>query len=57
MEKVIKEIHIRTEAFEKGFIAMQQLVLPFELNEKMRVVIDYDPQKVSTKVRYFKIEG
>lgn len=40
MEKAVKEIHIRTADFEKGFIAMQQLALPFKLNEKMRVVIN-----------------
>lgn len=55
MEKAVKEIHIRTEEFEKGFIAMQQLAMPFKLNEKMRVVIDYDPQKASTTARYFKV--
>ena len=56
MEKAVKEIHIRTEDFEKGFIAMQQLATPFKLNEKMRVVIDYDPQKASTTARYFRVE-
>ncbi len=56
MEKEVKEINIRTADFEKGFIAMQQLAVPFEINGKMRVVIDYDPQKASTTARYFRVE-
>ncbi len=30
--KAVKEIHIRTADFEKGFIALQQLALPLKLN-------------------------
>ena len=56
MEEIVKELHIRTKDFEKGFVAVQQLALPLELNKKMRVVLEYDPQKSSTTIQYFKIE-
>lgn len=50
-----KELHIRTSDFEKGFIAIQQLTEVLKLSKKMRIIIDYDPQKAMTEIRYIKI--
>lgn len=49
----VKEIHLRTTEFEKVFTALQQLSVPLKLGEKMRVMIDYDPQKQTTEFKYF----
>ncbi len=54
--KLVKEIHMNTIDFEKCFTAIQQLVEPLKLGRKMRVIIDYDPQKERAEFRYFKIE-
>lgn len=55
-ETLVKEIHVRTEDFEKCFTALQQLSMPLKLGEKMRAVIEYDPQKATTVFQYFGIE-
>lgn len=51
-----KEIHMNTVNFEKCFIAAQQITEPLKLGKKMRVIIDYDPQKERAEFRYFTIE-
>lgn len=51
-----KEIHMNTDAFERGLVALQQLSIPLKLGKKTRVVIDYDPQKPSVTFQYFKVE-
>lgn len=53
---LVKEIHMNTVNFEKCFIAMQQTAEPLKLGKKMRVIIDYDPQKERAEFRYFTIE-
>ncbi|MCM1217544.1 MAG: hypothetical protein NC331_14020 [Lachnospiraceae bacterium] len=55
-ETLVKEIHMRTVDFEKCFTALQRLSMPLKLGEKMRAVMEYDPQKATTAFRYFKIE-
>lgn len=55
-ETLVKEIHLRTEDFEKCFTVLQQFSMPLKLGKKMRVVIEYDPQKKTTVFQYFGIE-
>jgi len=54
--KLVKEMHMNTVNFEKCFIAMQQMAESLKLGKKMRIIIDYDPQKERAEFRYFKIE-
>ncbi len=54
--KLVKEIHMNTVSFEKCFIAMQQTAEPLKQGKKMRIIIDYDPQKERAEFRYFTIE-
>ena len=50
------EMNLKTDFFEKCFIAMQYLSRPLKEGKKMRVIIDYDPQEPMTKFRYFNVE-
>lgn len=45
---------MRTTDFEKAFIAMQQITAPLQLGKKMRVIIEYDPQRKTTEFKYFE---
>lgn len=55
-ETLVKDCNIRTTEFEKIFLILQQLASPLKLGKKMRIIIEYDPQKPSTNFKYFKIE-
>lgn len=48
----VKEIQIRTIDFEKILTALQQVLSPFEVGKKKRVIVEYDPEKVTTKVSF-----
>ncbi len=51
--ELLQKITIHREDVEKFLIAVQYLAKPFEVGKQMRVVIDYDPQKVSVSFDYF----
>lgn len=53
--ELVKEIHMNTVDFEKGFVAMQQITEPLRLGKKMRVIVDYDPHEEKVKFQYFII--
>ncbi len=44
---------IRREDVEKFLIAVQEIIKPFELNKRQRVIVDYDPESPSVKIHYF----
>lgn len=49
------ELHMRAEDFEKFFATLQQLPLPLKLEEKTRIVIEYNPKKKAVSCDFFKI--
>jgi hypothetical protein len=51
--KLVSELGLSRAEFEKAMVALQVLTEPFKLNKKMRVTMDYDPQKPMVQFKFF----
>lgn len=49
----VNTISMNRENFEKLIYAIQLLPMPIQIGNKMRIIIDYDPQKSCVKFNYF----
>ena len=54
--ELVEERSIKSVEFEKLFLILQTLTSPLKLGKKMRIIVEYDPQKPHTNFKYFKIE-